>query len=132
MDLSETPLSTLGFLCCCPNLRILNLSHCINLSDIDFAAIKQCNTIDQLYLSFTDVAPSTVCEIVSEKKLIVLDVAGVKFNKIDCKNLLERCYSCLLFLHLSLDQSYSERDFNTEIRKTYIDCSFTIYKNGEV
>lgn len=132
LDLAETPLSTLGFLCCCPNLNILNLSNCQNLTDKDFAAIRQCHTIDQLYLSFTKVAASTVCDIVSEKQIIVLDVAGVKFTKIHCKNLLEQCYSCLIWLHLSLDHSFSESEFDIEIRKTYIDCNFNIYRNGEV
>jgi Leucine-rich repeat (LRR) protein len=45
LDISDSPVSTFGFLCNLPHLEILNVSHCRNLMDFDFSATNLINYI---------------------------------------------------------------------------------------
>lgn len=128
LDISDSPVSTLCFLRELPNIEVLNLTKCTNLSDLDFSALGFCLKLDKLYLSFTHILPSTVVELCGILKLTVLDVCGIDMLISDCENVLNSSLSSLLCFHLSLADSEESIVFHERVTKRYLDCSFHILR----
>jgi hypothetical protein len=130
LNISQCPISTLCFLKQCLNLQILSVDGCKNLVDEDFLAIRYCNKIDQLYVSFTRISPNTIIKILEQNQLIVLDACGVQFSLEQCSAVMETSKS-LLFFHLSLRDESSEirAQFKREFIDIYRNCNFHLYKN---
>ena len=129
LDLSDCELSSLCFLKCTPNLEILNVSGCKNLIDQDFTALKYCSKINQLYVSFTAIYPSSLISLCSILTLNVLDMCAIPFKLKEIESLMQLSYSTLVYVHLSLDSTLDVTVFRQFIAKRYLDCSFSIYQN---
>ena len=128
LDLSECKLSTLSFLHCLPNIQILNLSGCHNLVDEDFLAIQRCLKVEQLYVSFTNITPSTIVFLSSKLTLSVLDACAVPLGRDDIELIFNCCYRTLLHVHLTLSNDIDEAEFRRTFGRRYLDCSISIYK----
>lgn len=127
LDVSECRLSTLCFLKYTPNLEILNVSSCMNLKDDDFAALKHCTKLEKLYLSFTEVTAETIVKLCEQIQLTVLDICGIRFSLENCHSLLALQYSSLLHCHLSLQNTVSTQEFQTQVQDQYFFCRFRIH-----
>ena len=128
LTLTDLPISTLCFITYTPNIEVLNLTGCTNLVDNDFLILQNATKLDQIYLSFTSVQPTTVCKIVKGKNLTVIDVCGVQFTISQCREVLQHCRDTLLYFHLTLDDSVSESDFNREIIDLNFDTNIHLYR----
>lgn len=128
LTLTDLSLSTLCFMVNTPNVEILNLSGCTNLHDEDFLVLKLTTQIHKLYLSFTNISGTTLCEIVRGKSLLVLDVCGVPLTIQECQHVLRLCHTTLITFDLSLEEGVPDDQFNREIRDLYINIGFHIYK----
>ena len=98
LDISGSPVSTLCFLSYLPNIEILNVSDCTNLTDTDIKAVTVCKKLDHLYLSNLNISSSTVVQICDYLDLIVLDVTSDRMLISDCERILYNMHS-LLFLY---------------------------------
>lgn len=105
LDLTCCSVSTLGFLQCIPNIKILNLSECANLVDADVEVISTLHTLDHLYLSFTNITPNAIVRICAYLRLSVLDTSGIPFKLWHCAQVLK---PDLAFVYLSLERSGDE------------------------
>ena len=129
ISMIDNPVSTLSFLKYTPNVQIVDFSGCHNLRDDDFLALLECKELDQIYVSFTDISPKTLCAIVKGKSVTVLDACAVEFDINECKQILSQICVSLLSFNLSLKEGVEIHDFNREIRDLYIDNHFHIYLN---
>lgn len=128
LDLSECKLSTLSFLTCLPNLQIVNLCGCYNLVDEDFFAIQKCCKLEQLYVSFTKIKPSTIVLLASKLNLSVLDACAIPLSINNIQSIFDFSYGTLLYVHLTLENGINEREFRQTFCRRYLDCSIQIYK----
>jgi hypothetical protein len=108
-----------------PHLEILNLSGCTKLIDEDFEALKSCQNLAQLYVSFTSITSKTVVEICQVIDLIVLDTTSVLFPNRDRKSVLESSCGTLLYWYMSLNADEQESDLK-ELKDKFIDCCIKI------
>ncbi|KAJ8302248.1 LOW QUALITY PROTEIN: hypothetical protein KUTeg_021235 [Tegillarca granosa] len=115
--LSKSQISTLAFLQELPNLELLCIDECSNINDADCLIIPKCRKLEQLYLSFNNILAETVINITKDLSLINLDVAGIKFDILDCVALLNSCYESLLFFHLSLKDTVNPDDFERNVER---------------
>ena len=127
LNVTDAPISTLGFIVNAPNIQLLNLSGCKNLLDVDFAVIADCTKLDQLYLSFTHISPETLVSIIRGRRLTVLDICNVQLSIEHCEQILAGCWETLLYFHLSLQEGISSNSFRSQIEDIYIDISFRLY-----
>jgi hypothetical protein len=125
--LTDVPISTLSFIKYIPNLQIVNLTGCYNLRDEDFLVLRDCKELDQIYVSFTDIKPKTLSEIITGKQVIVLDACGVEFDIHECKTIVSPIFGSLLSFSLSLKADIETQDFNHQIIDYFIDTQFHIY-----
>ena len=100
LDLTDCKLSTCFQ--CLPNIQILNLSGCHNLADDDFLVIQKCLKLEQLYVSFTNIKPTTIMFLSSKLKLSVLEACAVPLGINDIESVFSYCYRTLLYVHLTL------------------------------
>jgi len=130
LNLSGSIISTTSFLQFLPNLELLDLSQCQNLQDQDFHVVSFCHKLDNLYLSFNEIKPSTIKSIVTNTQTLeVLDICGIYLKLQEIKDILDKCYWTLLSLYLSLDRSVDEEYFHRQIYLNYIDLNYHIYKD---
>lgn len=128
LNLSGSIISTTSFLQFLPNLELLDLSQCQNLQDQDFHVVSFCHKLDNLYLSFNEIKPSTIISIVTNTQTLeVLDICGIYLKLQEIKDILDKCYWTLLSLYLTLDRSVEEY-FHRQIYLNYIDLNYHIYK----
>lgn len=129
LNLSGSIISTTSFLQFLPNLELLDLSQCQNLQDQDFHVVSFCHKLDNLYLSFNEIKPSTIISIVTNTQTLeVLDICGIYLKLQEIKDILDKCYWTLLSLYLTLDRSVDEGYFHRQIYLNYIDLNYHIYK----
>jgi hypothetical protein len=101
-----------------PRLEILNVSECDNLVDNDFRVISEVQTLDQLYLSYTNVKASTVVDIGTSLELLVLDASGIIMTVEQCDKILNME---MHYIQVSFDSNESERSIN-QLKDRWIDC----------
>ena len=128
LDLTNCKISTLCFLKCLPNIQILNVSGCNNLVNDDFLAIQNCTNIDQLYVSFTEIKPSTIVLLISKLCLTVLESCAIPLGINDIQSIFSASYTTLLYVQLTLADTIDEKLFRQNFCQRYIDCSIQIYK----
>ena len=129
LNLTNSSISTTCFLQFMPNLEILDLSQCLNLKDCDFLAVSLCTNLDSLYISFNEISPKTIVDIVTyTPKIQVLDLSGIYLNYIHVLDILDKCYKSLMSFYLSFDNTVQENDFDRFMHFNYIDLSYRIYK----
>lgn len=129
LNLCQTSISTTCFLQFMPNLEILDLSTCLNLKDCDFHAVSLCTKLDSLYISFNEISPQTIRDIVTYiPNIQVLDVCGIHLKYIHVINILDKCYKSLMTFYLSLDSTVHENDFARFMHFNYTDLAYTVYK----
>lgn len=116
------------FFQCLPNIQILNLSGCHNVVDDDFLVIQKCLKLEQLYVSFTNIKPTTIVFLSSELKLSVLEACAVPLSINDIESVFSYCYRTLLYVHLTLSNDIDKAEFQRSFGRRYIDCSIQIYK----
>lgn len=128
LNLSKAPLSTLCFLKDLPNLEVLDVSYCKNLQDCDVCVIKHCKKIEQLYISYLDIQPVSLLDIIHFlPHIFTIDASGIKFNIVQIEELLSVCYDTLYFFDFSLQTSVLQEQFTHLIQDVYIDCMFKIH-----
>lgn len=128
LDLTNCKISTLCFLKCLPNIQILNVSGCNNLVNDDFLAIQNCTNIDQLYVSFTEIKPSTIVVLTSKLCFTVLESCAIPLGINDIQSIFSASYTTLLYVQLTLADTIDEKLFRQNFCQRYIDCSIQIYK----
>ena len=119
IDISRCRISTLCFLKFLPRIEILNVSECNNLVDADFRVISTCTTLDQLYLSYTNISATTAVDICSALDLIVLDLSGIKLSINQCDALLK---PSLLIFQVSFHPGESDQEIEL-LKLRHRDCS---------
>lgn len=124
LDVTNCKLSTLCFLNFLPNLEILNVSDCRNLVDADFQAVKSCDKLTQLYVSFTRIKPDTIVSICAKLTLTVLDASGIPLQVGHCERILSHV---LLYFQVTLDTFDDEPLFHGLFDR-YRDCSVHVVR----
>ena len=128
LDLTDVRISTLCFLYSAPQLKTLNVSGCKQLIDEDFLVLKSCQKLEQIYVSFTNIAPETLELICQNKALIVVDACDVHLQLDQCRNILANTVGHIVYLHISLHSSVVEEDFKVQISNLFLDTSIKIFK----
>ena len=118
LDISGSQVSTLCFLKHLPNLKILNVSECLNIVDSDCKVIADVKTLDQLYLSFTNVTASTVVDIGSSLELLVLDISGIVITVEQCDEVIN---THMHYIQVSIDPSETVESID-RLKAKWIDC----------
>ena len=124
LDLSSSHLSSLCFLHGLHTLEVLILDSCPNISGCDFEIIASCHKLEQLYVGFTSVAPSTISALLPHR-VHTLECSGIGFSTSEARNLLRRYHQQLQFFSLSLDPFPSDDTLNT-LKSDYSDTTIFI------
>lgn len=127
LDLSYCGISTLSFLSCTPNLKILHLAHCYSLHDDEARYIRSCDKLNDLDISCTNMTADTVVHhIASNKKigLTSLNVKGLIMTVEDFDCILQRFVKTLKFLHASDPVEEEEQLLLQNILQQYETVSF--------
>lgn len=98
------------------------VSGCNNLVNDDFLAIQNCTNIEQLYVSFTEIKPSTIVVLTSKLCLTVLEACAIPFGINDIQSIFSACYTTLLYVQLTLADNIHEKIFRQNFCQGYIDC----------
>ena len=114
LDLTDSSISTLCFLEFLPSLKILNISQCKNLVDADFHVLSKCKSLDQLYLSYTNVRPESVVMICSTLELIVVDLSGIALTVKQCDDIIK---PCMIYIQVHFDNNEPDFAINDLIEK---------------
>ena len=129
LDLSQAPVSTLCFLYNAPNIKLVNLSECQCLQDSDFVALKKCEQLEQLYVSFTRVTGQTLEDICIEKPLCVIDACEISLNVQQCRNILMKTTGDVLQFSVSLHDSVDLADFNENVVNCFVNTSVRVFEH---
>jgi len=128
-DLSQAPVSTLCFLYNAQNIELVNLSECQCLKDSDFVALKKCEKLEQLYVSFTRVSGQTLEDISFEKPLRVVDACEITLIVQQYRNIRMKTTVDVLQFNVSLHDNVDLADFNENVVKCFLNTKVRIFEN---
>jgi len=130
LDISESLVSTLCFLKTAPALTILDVSGCKHLIDEDFDAINNCNLLEQLYVSFTNISADTLESVCCLKPLLVVDACNVNLTLRHCRNIILHTRGELKKFHFSLHQDVSFDNYRREISECFVNTSLVVHEHN--
>ena len=128
LNIAEAPLSTLCFIHCSTNLKVVDVSGCSNLCDRDFEVLVDCSKLEKLYVSFTSISPERLKCICNRKSFTILDACNVQLQIVYCENILSNIVGTLLSMHISLCPSVNRREFNRRVSDIFFKTSVHIHE----